>query len=221
MRIEVSRRWGLRFLVVLVVVCAIWAVAMAAVEGLGTVAGKVSAPKAFRAAQVYLRNIDKHTLYMVYTADGRYEAPNLLPGNYEVSVKKDGFVTEVKKLTVTASANLTADFALQEGSYTPAQLTVFNGPAGARSAKVQVAYNDLYPPGPGKAVVERTCVSCHGVNFLPGRQWTQGSATAAINLMTGAGVNSGRGIGTITPEMMNPQEREQALSYIVANFGRD
>jgi virginiamycin B lyase len=221
MKTGISRWRDPLFLLALVIVGATWQLATAAIDGTGTVTGRVSAARPFRAAQVYLRNIDKRTLYMVYTAEGRYEAPNLIPGSYEVSVKKNGFTTDVRKLQVSVGSNLTADFLLLEGPNSPAQLTVFNGPAGARSGPVQVAYDDLYPAGPGKAVVERTCVSCHGVNFLPRRQWTQESATAAMNLMTGTGVSTGRGVGTITPEMMGPQDRQLALSYIVANFGRD
>ena len=35
--------------------------------GMGTLSGTVEAPGAFKAAQVYIRNVDKRILYMVYT----------------------------------------------------------------------------------------------------------------------------------------------------------
>src|SRR5215469_3391313 len=82
----------------------------------GTLSGKVTAPKPFRGAQVYIRNVDKHVLYMVYTSGGRYQAVDLLPGSYEVSVREKGFSSDVKKLTVKSGSLLNADFALEEGS---------------------------------------------------------------------------------------------------------
>ena len=33
-------------------------------------------------------------------------------------------------------------------------------------------YDTLYPPGPGRAIAERVCMSCHGLNFFPLKQWT-------------------------------------------------
>jgi virginiamycin B lyase len=222
MRFGVSRGRGSKLVLALVIALTTWALAVAAeTDDLGRLSGKVTAPKAFRGAQVYIRNVDKHVLYMVYTADGRYEAVNLLPGNYEVSVKKNGFTGDVKKIDVKPGAKLTADFSLQEGNFTPSQLAVFNGAGNPREQPMLVAYDELYPAGPGKAVIERTCVSCHGPSFLPRRQWTEESANAALNLMMSGGVNTTRGSGMIKPGMMSPDDRQLALAYIVKNFGKD
>ena len=46
-----------------------------------TVIGTVQAAKPFKAAKVYLMNVDKPVLFMVYTSAGRYRAVNLFPGN--------------------------------------------------------------------------------------------------------------------------------------------
>ena len=195
-------------------------VSAASLPGLATISGKVTASKPFQGAQVFIRNVDKHVLYVVYTSEGRYQGLNLLPGKYQVSVKKKGYTTDVKNLDSKPGAMLVADFSLQEGNFTSEQLAVFNGPNAPRDQPVTVSYNELYPPGPGKAVVERTCVACHGINFLPTHRggWTEQSATGAINLMTGAGQNTVRGTGMITPQMMSPEERKAAIAYIAANF---
>ncbi len=37
--------------------------------------------------------------------------------------------------------------------------------------------------------------------------------------MTGAGVNTVRGTGMITPQMMSPEDRKAAVAYLAANFG--
>ena len=215
-----SLRATASFIVIVAALLGVWALATAAtISRYGRLSGKVTAPSSFQGAQVYIRNTDKRVLYMVYTEGGRYEAVNLLPGNYEVSVKKNGFSADVKRLDVKAGSRLTADFALQTGAYAPAQLAVFNGPGNPQPPPNPVTYDELYPAGTGKAVVERTCLACHGINFLPRRQWTQQSVTAAIDLMTNAADNTGRGTGMIRLEMMNAQEREAAIAYISQNFG--
>ena len=71
--------------------------------GLGSASGTVKAPSEFKAAKVYLKNVDKNVVYMVFTEGGRYQAVDLFPGNYEVTVKKNGFTnSEVQKLTIAA-----------------------------------------------------------------------------------------------------------------------
>src|ERR1700704_1412034 len=90
--------------------------------GTGTLSGSVKAPKEFKAAKVYAKNVDKNVVYMVFTEDGRYQAVDLFPGNYEVSVTKNGFSGgDVQKVTVTAGGNATADFSLKEGTFRPNQ----------------------------------------------------------------------------------------------------
>src|SRR4029077_13081277 len=86
--------------------------------GTGTLSGSVKAPKEFKAAKVYAKNVDKNVVYMVFTEDGKYQAVDLFPGNYEVSVTKNGFSGgDVQKVTVAAGGSATADFTLKEGPY--------------------------------------------------------------------------------------------------------
>src|SRR5581483_5487127 len=72
------------------------AIAASPIQGTGALSGKVDASKDFKGAQVYARNVDKNVVYMVYTTAGRYKAIGLLPGNYEVTVKKSGFASDMK-----------------------------------------------------------------------------------------------------------------------------
>src|SRR5262245_51622147 len=50
-----------------------------ALQGMGSVSGTVTASKPFKAAQVYLRNVDKRIQYMVYTNAGAFRAVALFP----------------------------------------------------------------------------------------------------------------------------------------------
>ena len=68
-------------------------------------AGSVSAPTAFKAAQVYIRNVDRNIMYMVFTSAGQFRAVSLFPGNYEVSVTAKGLQSDVQKVALKAGDN--------------------------------------------------------------------------------------------------------------------
>src|SRR5690242_16762548 len=53
-------------------------------QGTASLTGTVDAAKPFKAAQVYLRNLDTRMLYMVFTNAGKFRAVALLPGSYEI-----------------------------------------------------------------------------------------------------------------------------------------
>ncbi len=64
--------------------------ASAPIDGTASLAGAVTADTPFTAARVYIRNVDRRVLYMVYTQGGRFRAVALFPGAYEVSVRASG-----------------------------------------------------------------------------------------------------------------------------------
>src|ERR1700693_3384356 len=118
--------------------------APATLAGLGSISGTVKAPKEFKAAKVYVKNVDKNVVYMVFTEGGRYQAVDLFPGNYEVSVTKNGFTGgDVQKITIASGGSATADFALKEGTYRPNQQMRSNLP----KDEPLFSYEELYPPG--------------------------------------------------------------------------
>ena len=69
----------------------------APLPGTASLTGAVDSSVPFRAAQVSIRNVDKHVLYMVYTNGGQFRAVNLFPGRYEVSAATKGFESETLK----------------------------------------------------------------------------------------------------------------------------
>src|SRR5260370_20711297 len=138
-----------------------------AIAGTGTLSGSVKAPKEFKAAKVYAKNLDKNVVYMVFTEDGKYQAVDLFPGNYEVSVTKNGFSGgDVQKVTVTEGGNATADFSLKEGTFRPNQQMRI----GLLKDEPLLSYDELYPPGHSRETIARTCILCHGPDCLPTKQ---------------------------------------------------
>src|SRR5204863_6566831 len=95
-----------------------WATAMpvpAQVSGgMARMSGTVSSSKPFKAAQVYIRNVDMRIMYMVFTNAGQFRAVSLFPGNYEISVTAKGLKSDVRKVTLKAGDNPKLNLALQE-----------------------------------------------------------------------------------------------------------
>ena len=145
-------------------------------------------------------------LYMVYTNGGRYQAMQLLPGNYELSVQAKGLVSDVQKLVLSADQKATAN------------VTLHDEPAQAAGRVEELAFDQLYPDGQGKKIAQRLCIRCHGPNFLPAKQWPAEQWNAAINMMRGNGFSQG---AQIQPSDLSEDEREVLVKYLVQNFGPD
>lgn len=191
----------------------------APIAGTASVSGKVTAPKPFVGAQVHLMNTDKNVLFMVYTSGGRYNAVNLFPGSYEVTVVKRGFVSDKKTLSLKAGTPATLDLELKEGSAPPPAPSTFGGMGGGQAATPpqRVSYDELYPPEPARALVERTCIYCHGRNFIPSRNWTVNSANTALDLMMVADEKTLRQV-MIPPGSLTGDERKQIVDYLATHY---
>src|SRR6476659_3518 len=109
------------------VICALPATAAeSTIKGTGAVAGTVTGPKPFTAAHVYLRGQDKPVTFMVFTAGGKYQAINVLPGTYRITAERRGFAPAPQTITVKAGETTSADLAMNEG---PDVASDVNGPA--------------------------------------------------------------------------------------------
>ena len=197
------------------------AAGQAPIPGLANVAGMVESPSPFTAARVYLRNVDKHILYMVYTAAGRYRAVALFPGDYEVGVSAEGFESDLQTVTLVAGDSLEIDFSLHPTDTPREDLNAYT-----RRGEV-FSYDEIYPPGPGREVLERTCMVCHGEDFASSRPATREVWTGRVNYMQGRALwdrpATGYAEGLLTfrntAARFSLEDREVLLDYLVANFG--
>src|SRR5438876_11112547 len=137
-----------------------------ALRGMASMSGTVTSSKPFKAAQVYIRNVDMRIMYMVFTNTGQFWAVSLFPGNYEVSVTAKGFKSDVQKLAVKAGGNRKENVSLAEvASSNQAEANPLQNVETLASSRIKVSfdtYDSIYPPGPGRDVAERTCIICHG-----------------------------------------------------------
>ena len=63
------------------------------------------------------------------------------------------------------------------------------------------------PPGKGKAIVQRTCVSCHALKVVTTKRATKQQWSAVINLMLSKGAD------------LDDDEVDVVVDYLAKNFG--
>src|SRR5437016_10544008 len=202
-----------------------------ALRSMAIMSGTVSSSKPFKAAQVYIRNVDMRILYMVFTNAGQFRAVSLFPGNYEISVTAKGFKSDVQKLAVKAGDNPKIKVSLQEvASSNEGEADPLQNVETLASNRIKVsfdAYDNIYPPGPGREVAERTCIICHGENFLPSQPGNAGVWNARVDRMMGK-ANFDRPANSYAEGLLSfraqqfrfaRQDREDLVAYLVKNFG--
>jgi len=121
----------------------------AALPGFGSLSGTVASTTPFKAAQVFIRNVDKRMLYTVYTNAGQFRATALFPGNYEVSASVKALQSDVQKLVVKAGDNPKLTLSLRDPADN-AQRTVVSASENENSAdtsvRAEASYEEIYPP---------------------------------------------------------------------------
>jgi virginiamycin B lyase len=249
-RAPLPERWtvGVRSLVALLAVFATAGAAVAAwsdasspasglpepgIPGTATLTGTVTAPLPFTAARVYIRNLDRRMLYMVYTSQGAYRAVALFPGRYEVTVQANGLESSVHNLVLSAGDAPRLDLAMAPANPTIRRIVGWRAehvdatdPAVRRTA---LTYDEIYPPGAGRDILERTCMLCHGESFISGNPGTLQSWVVRLDRMQGAALDErpaasyAEGLMTHRNQAMRfgLQDRKVLLDYLAANFGPD
>jgi streptogramin lyase len=206
----------------------------AAAASMARLSGSVTAPAAFKAAQVYIRNVDKNIMYMVFTSAGQFRAVSLFPGNYEIRVTAKGLQSAVQKVALKAGDNPRVSVALQSstssgGTSAGADTSLEREITGPSTTLTLASYDEIYPAGPGKAVAEQVCIICHGENFLPSRPATEAVWNSRIEHMAG-GLLRERDAATYAEGLLSSrtsvlpfsrQDRAELLAYMTKNFGPD
>ena len=206
---------------------------------LATVSGAVTAGKPFKWAQVYLKNVDKRIQYMVFTSGGAFRAVSLFPGQYEVTARAVGMESATQRIVVkngkidnlTLAMKEAADPSLFPSSVPNATNTLFNA-AGWNNVSAPVkfgSYDEIYPPGPGRVVLENMCFSCHGENTFALSPRSESAWKYAIDYMRGAFLDQrervGFGEGTLAGSASNfrftIQDRKDLLEYLTKYLGPD
>jgi streptogramin lyase len=209
----------------------------AALQGLGTLSGTVTADKPFKAARVYLHNVDKHIMYMVYTSGGAFRAVALFPGNYELVVRGTGLQSAPQKLSIKAGDNAAAKVAMTATadpnkwptSVEPDQARTAGGVLPPKVAVTFASYEEIYPAGPGRDVLETLCMGCHGENFFPMNPRSPAGWRTGVEYMMGKallendkhGLGEGVLAGSNSHVRFGIQDRKDVIEYLGKHFGLD
>jgi streptogramin lyase len=213
----------LRSLIVSVIsLLAMGATAFADIAGTGMLSGSVTADGPFIAAKVYAQHQTRPILYMVYTENGDYRAPNMMPGQYEVWAQKEGFKTDRQRIAIRANGSARASFEMRSAekaiTYTGSRTleTLHDEPL------VVASYEEIYPPGPARDLLEEWCIVCHGVNFLPRQPTFREGWEAHIDFMTTTEAFGREGAVSMMPaDVLEGGNREMLVDYLTENFGED
>lgn len=180
----------------------------------GTLSGTVSDPSGgnIPQAQIVIKNVATGVERTAKTnTDGFYTVPNLLPGEYEITVSAKGFATQTQhEITMTVGGHRTLDIGLKIGSSTTRVEVTTEAPA------VQLASSDI------SAVVNATTVRELPLN---GRSWTDlaalqpGVDTIQTQPSFATGSDRGnRGFGQqLTISGARPQQNNYRLDGISLN----
>ena len=211
----------------------------AQLPGYGALSGKVSGATADVLPVVYAYNVDKNVAYTVFVVNGRYRAVDLIPGAYRVTVRPavdqlEGFTPQTVELNIKADTSESANFALRDVGPVPNYVGGMPYEVCSREnsdcgAKIQ-PYEVVYPPGPGRDIIERTCLGCHPVQFLPYnrvRGYPGGRApldkdgwAITVDRMHKRDPKAKVGRASYFDEkLLPPTDREVVIDYLATNFG--
>lgn len=210
----------------------------ASMDGFGELEGRVHGTQPDALAVVFAHEPERDVAYTVFVVDGRYRATNLFPGRYRVTVRPavgqlKGFTPVTTEITVGAGARARADFTLTDVRAIPNYVggVAYDGDPRYPDGKIR-PYDEIYPPGPGRDILERTCNACHQVNLIPynaPRAYSGGRppkdraawATTVDNMHKVPAFGRPGKASMFDAALLPPRDREVLLDYLAANFGPD
>ena len=188
------------------------------VEGSGSLSGKVTADKGeVRALRVKVKDTKRGIAYVVFTKGGRYSAYNLAAGMYEVQILERNYKSEVSQVELMEGANKTVDLSIAAVDV-PVWGTGANMIGSQNPPSQQlVSYDELYPPGPTRDLLEQRCFACHGPSgwHLRGggtpEQWYQ-----RVSRMWQRGVVGSSPM--VDGEYTSEAQKQEIVDYLAKNF---
>jgi virginiamycin B lyase len=199
----------------------------AVLPGLGEVSGTVSGPKT-AVIPIYLYNKAEKVGYGVFAVNGTYRAVNMFPGQYSITVQnhyvpsKESYEMAPVSVEVTAGGRAKADLAPKA---VPPKHDYIGRKAFPGGVLVQ-NYEEIYPPGRGREILEHSCMVCHGAEWAPARPAPRAAWQTFIDMMI-KGPNEGGLFGNqliagppiVSEERLPRKDIPVLLDYLEANFG--
>src|SRR4029450_6131258 len=91
------------------------------------------------------------------------------------------------------------------------------------------SYDEIYPPGPGRVVLETLCMGCHGDNYFSTNPRSAQGWKFGLDKMMGrnlaeherGSLGEGDLAGNASAFRFGLQDRKDVLEYLTKNFGLD
>ncbi len=207
--------------------------AASADDGLGQLSGKVAGTVDGLLPVVYAYNTDKDLAYTVFVVDGEYRAVKMIPGRYDVTIRRavdqlEGFDSQTVSIDIGPGDAAELDFSLTGVGPVVDYVGGMNYPG----AEI-LPYDEVYPPGPGRDILERACHGCHTIQLLsyndfsrayPGSRAPkdrQAWEVVVDRMYQGPAFGRPGKASYFDPKFLPPEDRDILVDYLAETFPAD
>ena len=188
------------------------------VEGSAVLSGAVKADKgAVLALRVKVTDPARGISYVVFTKSGHYYLYNLPGGSYQVQILERNFKSDVVQVEVAPGATKVADLSIVAVD-APIWGTGANMIGGRHPPSQElVSYDELYPPGPTRDLLEQRCFACHG----PSGWHLRGGGTAEVWYQRVDRMWQRGAVGSapmVEGKYTSETEKQEIVDYFAKNF---
>lgn len=202
-------------------------------DGLGQLSGKVDGTAEGLLPVVYAYNTDKDLAYTVFVVDGEYRAVKMIPGRYDVTIRPavdqlEGFDSQTVSIDIGPGDAGELDFSLTGIG----PVVDYAGGMAYPGAEI-LPYDEVYPPGPGRDIFERTCDGCHTIQFIPYNDFSRAYpggrapkdrdawAVTVDRMYQGPAFGRPGKASYFDPKFLPPEDRDILVDYLAEHFPAD
>ena len=202
-------------------------------DGLGRLSGKVEGTAEGLLPVVYAYNTDRDLAYTVFVVDGEYRAVKMIPGRYDVTIRPavdqlEGFDSQTVSIDIGPGDAAEIDFTLTGIG----PVVDYAGGMNYPGAEI-LPYDEVYPPGPGRDILERACHGCHTTQFIPYNDFSraypggrapkdrQAWAVTVDRMYQGPAFGRPGKASYFDPKYLPPEDRDILVDYLAENFPAD
>ena len=202
-------------------------------DGLGQLSGMVQGTVEGLLPVVYAYNTDKDLAYTVFVVDGEYRVVKMIPGRYDVTIRRavdqlEGFDPQTISIEIGPGDAVELDFALTGVG----PVVDYAGGMHYPNAEI-LPYDEVYPPGPGRDILERACHGCHTIQLFSYNDFSRAYPGArapkdrqawevVVDRMYEAPAFGRAGKASLfDPKFLPPEDRDILVDYLAETFPAD
>lgn len=202
-------------------------------DGLGQLSGRVEGTAEGLLPVVHAYNTDRDLAYTVFVVDGEYRAVKMIPGSYDVTIRPavdqlEGFDSQTVSIDIGPGDAAELDFSLTGIG----PIVDYAGGMAYPGAEI-LPYDEVYPPGPGRDIFERTCHGCHTIQLIPYNDFSRAYpggrapkdrdawAVTVDRMYQGPAFGRPGKASYFDPKFLPPEDRDILVDYLAEHFPAD